>query len=536
MQNPKEEYIGCLSLILKLWLVWGVISLFISIPLILMSPMPVVAIGVVVCKIASLVGLAFLLQFKKIGFYLFVGSYIVLLIAVLLVPEFFKLKWIFRIILGLLLFLTLMAIKNKKTKMNGYQFLGITESNGDFEAENTTKDNVQIESIDTDTDTDTSISEGAASAASSTASSSDTTPQNNDLEPISKDEIEKEEAKDALASLVKENDNKNEIIINTTKNDSSESSPLVVSPVKSNVDVKKPKNRINRITVAVAVVLAVVLLISGVVISLSQCSRKTPEEIFKEAKTLIDNNQYEKGIAELEKIQENHIPAKALLGHLYTMNDSIQKDMIRGEQLLKDAFEKNDTSAGIDLVYLYFDRGDWKATYTIAEKLATLDCTKGARALSCLYCIDKMGGEDNKHRDFSKAEFYALKVAEKDAFCCHYLGCIYSEGGHGIKKDHVKAFYWWNHGAKLGDANCFANFGWLYLNGYGVEMNDKKAFISFKKAIEIDTAHYYAYSQIANMFKEGYYVKANKDSAKYYYQKAAKYGDEEAAVILENNF
>ena len=65
MQNPKEEYIGCLSLILKLWLVWGVISLFISIPLILMSPMPVVAIGVVVCKIASLVGLAFLLQFKK---------------------------------------------------------------------------------------------------------------------------------------------------------------------------------------------------------------------------------------------------------------------------------------------------------------------------------------------------------------------------------------------------------------------------------------------------------------------------------------
>ena len=38
------------------------------------------------------------------------------------------------------------------------------------------------------------------------------------------------------------------------------------------------------------------------------------------------------------------------------------------------------------------------------------------------------------------------------------------------------------------------------------------------------------------MFKEGYYVKANRDSAKYYYQQAAKYGDEESAMIIENEF
>lgn len=532
MKNPKEEYIGCLNLILILWLVGGIITIVLNMVFVLTSPMPGLAIGVLVCEIVSLVGLALLLQFKKSGFYLFVGSYIVLLIVVLLVPELFELKWLFRILLGLLLFLILMAIKNKNTGMNGYQVLGITESDEDFEDGETINDDVQIET----SETDASISKETITE-ESTTSSSDTTSQNNDLELIDNEsEIknDNDEVKDGLASLVKEDDTKNEIIVNTTQNKSPESSPSVVGTVKTDVDVKKPKNRKDWIIAAIS--LATVLLISGVVISLSQCERKTPEEIYKEAKALIDNNQYEKGIAELEKIQENYTPAKALLGHLYTKSDSIQKDMIRGEKLLKDAFEKNDTSAGIDLVDLYFDRGDWKATYTIAEKLAALDCIKGSRALSCLYCIDKIGGEDNKHRDFSKAEFYALKVAEKDAYCCHYLGWMYSEGGHGIKKDYVKAFYWWNHGAELGDADCYANLGWLYFNGYGVKMSDKKAFNSFKKAIEIDTTHYYAYSQIANMFKEGYYVKVNRDSAKYYYQKAAKYGDEEAAVILENNF
>lgn len=532
MQNPEEEYIGCLSLVLILWLVGGVVSFFASIVYVIAMPLPAVAIFVLICKVVYLVGLLFMLMRKKSGFYLFVGSCVLMLLAGLLYPESFDDTWVFRIPLALLLILILMAIKNKKTKLNGYQVLGITESDEDFEDGETINDDVQIET----SETDASISKETITE-ESTASSSDTISQNNDPELISNEgEIknDNEEVKDGLASLVKEDETKKEIIVNTTKNESSESSPSVVGPVKTDVDVKKSKNRKNWIIAAV--VSAVVLLIIGVVISLSQCSRKTPEEIFKEAKALIDNNQYEKGIAELEKIQENYIPAKALLGHLYTKSDSIQKDMIRGEKMLKDAFEKNDTSAGIDLVDLYFDRGDWKATYTIAEKLAALDCIKGSRALSCLYCIDKMGGEDNKHRDFSKAEFYALKVAEKDAYCCHYLGWMYSEGGHGIKKDYVKAFYWWNHGAKLGDADCYANLGWLYFNGYGVKMSDKKAFNSFKKAIEIDTTHYYAYSQIANMFKEGYYVKANRDSAKYYYQKAAKYGDEEAAVILENNF
>ena len=55
MENQKQEYIGCLNTIIILWLIGGVITLLISIPFVLMSPMPGIAIGVVVCEIVSLV-------------------------------------------------------------------------------------------------------------------------------------------------------------------------------------------------------------------------------------------------------------------------------------------------------------------------------------------------------------------------------------------------------------------------------------------------------------------------------------------------
>ena len=531
MKNPKEEYIGCLSLILIIWLVGGIISFFTSIIYVIAMPSPAVGIFVLVCKVVSLVGLLFLLMYKKSGFYLFVGSCVLMLLAGLLFPESFDDTWVFRIPIALLLILILMAIKNKKTKLNGYQVLGITESDEDIEDEDSTNDNNQIEAIETDA----LISEEADTVDLTT--SSETTSQNNDPDPISNEgEIknDNEESKGGLASLVKEDNTKNDVIANTTKDESLESSSSVEGLERTDVDVRKPKNR--KDWIIAAVVLAAVLLISGVVISLSQCSRKTPEELFKEAKALIDNKQYEKGIAELEKIQENYIPAKALLGHLYTMSDSVKKDMNRGKKLLWEAFEKNDTSAGIDLVDLYYSSANWDTIYNVAEKLTILNADKGYRALAWLHWTDKIGGEINKHKDYSKAEYYALQVADKDTYSCFYLGNMYSEGGNGIKKDYAKAFYWWKHGSELGESGCSSNLGWLYLNGYGVNRNYKKAYEAFRKAIEQDKNDGYPLYQIANMYYDGCYVKANRDSAKLYYQKAAKLGIEDAAITLENDF
>ena len=76
----------------------------------------------------------------------------------------------------------------------------------------------------------------------------------------------------------------------------------------------------------------------------------------------------------------------------------------------------------------------------------------------------------------------------------------------------------------------------MYLNGRGVNISNKKAFESFKKAVSLDSANEHALYNIGCMFYDGQFVKANKDSARYYYQKAAKFGNEEAAITLENDF
>ena len=91
--------------------------------------------------------------------------------------------------------------------------------------------------------------------------------------------------------------------------------------------------------------------------------------------------------------------------------------------------------SGSDLVHLYYVSANWDSIYQVAEKLTILNADKGYRALAWLHWTDKIGGEINKHKDYSKAEYYALQVADKDMFSCFYLGWMCDEGGFGIKKD-----------------------------------------------------------------------------------------------------
>lgn len=266
---------------------------------------------------------------------------------------------------------------------------------------------------------------------------------------------------------------------------------------------------------------------------------RSDEKRFNDAKMLIESQQYKKGIEELEKIQKHYIPAKALLGKLYTLNDSVKRDMKRGEALLWEALESNDTNACLSLSDIYIEKGDWEKSEEIFNKAISIGVQTGYRGLAYLYCIDEYGGVRNEHKNLKKAEFYALKIANNDSWSCNILGIIYYDGGDSVEQDYSKAFFWWNKGAKIGgerSSQCYSNLGNLYYDGLGIKQNYKKAYESYKKAISQDKENGYPYYLIATMFKYGQYVKANRDSAKYYLQKAAELGDETAAVELENDF
>ena len=496
MENKeKKEYGGCLSVLLPLWIIGQILTIiynlafagfYIDFPLI-----PIILIGT---NIIALVGIILLLQFKKIGFYIFILTFVITFLVGVFFPDYVKDNTIFRSIFGLGLFLLLMSFKNKETKLNGYQTLGLFKSHINTE-ESVSQEKVTSDNEGTNTDNDI-IDTGLI----------------NDVAPISED-------------------NKQEILSEDHNKEAKQDS--IADDNRTNPIFETPRKTKKFVYIIISLLFIASIIITSVLITKDNRSN---HDIYNDAKALIDKKEYVEGVEELNKIKDDYIPAKALLGKLYYFNDTVGIDKELGEKLLWESFEKNDTNACNTLIDIYYEKGDWDTQHKIVSKLDELGVSRGSRGLAWLYWIDEVGGKINDKRDYKKVEFYASKVANHDAIASFLLGQVYSDGGHGVEKDNNKAFYWWKNGAKLGNASCYDNLGWSYFYGNGVKQNFKKAYESFKNVIKNDSTDAYANYYMALMFKYGYYVKANRDSLKYYLKKAKDYGNEDALIMYENEF
>lgn len=297
----------------------------------------------------------------------------------------------------------------------------------------------------------------------------------------------------------------------------------------------EPRLSIKRLFLYISVAIIIVVGITAYAFS----DHRSNQEIYEDAKVQIEKKQYEKGIEELEIIQEEYIPAKALLGNLLSLNDSVNKDIKRGEKLLWEAAEANDTNAFYSLFDLYIENKSWNELYKFFKKFADKGMKRAYCGLAWIYFMDEHNGKENDNRNLKQAEYYALKIAENDASCCALLGDIYGRVGDDNELDYSKAYYWWSKGGKMNkykSCHCYSGLGWLYQNGYGVKQNYKKAYESYKKAINTQNDESFPYYQLSELFRNGLYVKANKDSVKYYLKMASEYGDVNAAIELENEF
>lgn len=507
MEETKKEYGGCLSILLPLWIIGQVLSMIINFTLFgFYTDNPIIPILLIGINVVALIGIILLLQFKKSGFFIFISAYLFSVIWGFACPDIIDKSTTIKTIIGMCLFLILMGIKNKNTKKNGYQTLELFSNqekdryfevpieSEDYKEEETTNDVSTLSEVESLNDSDVKI-----------------IPQNV--------EVPKEQTDQFVSSII------------GLEQDSIENQEMSKQQV---ADVKKNSNKY----IYISAVVSLFVIVAGVVF-FTMHDWRSDEEIFKDGKKNIEEQKYEKGLEELEKIQDHYIPAKALLGDLYTLNDSVKRDMERGLKLLWEAYEANDTNACSSLSDIYIEKGDWEKSEEIFKKGIDMGLWKGYRGLAYLYYADEFGGTPNPHKNYKKAEYYALKIANKDSWCCAMLGDVYYNGGDGVTEDNSKAFYWWDKGGKLGgykSYQCFTNLGWLYHNGYGVKQNYKKAYESYKKAISLEKEDCISYYQLSIMFRNGQYVKANRDSLKFYLERAAEYGDENAAVELENEF
>ena len=77
--------------------------------------------------------------------------------------------------------------------------------------------------------------------------------------------------------------------------------------------------------------------------------------------------------------------------------------------------------------------------------------------------------------DEEMIKHYKKRVELDDANAMYNLGCCYSEGSHVLPQDHAKGLELWHQAAELGNTASYYNIGISFKNGYGVEMDEKKA-------------------------------------------------------------
>ena len=134
--TEKNGYGGCLSALLPIWIIGQTFSLIQSVGFAtFFSDLPLIPIIMIGSNIVAIIGIILLLEFKKIGFYIFILPYFLMALLGLVYFDIFGYGTILRSMLALALFLILMCFKNKDTKKNGFQTLGIIKTkskDGDF--------------------------------------------------------------------------------------------------------------------------------------------------------------------------------------------------------------------------------------------------------------------------------------------------------------------------------------------------------------------------------------------------------------------
>ena len=96
--------------------------------------------------------------------------------------------------------------------------------------------------------------------------------------------------------------------------------------------------------------------------------------------------------------------------------------------------------------------------------------------------------------DIEQAVSWYEKGADMgNAECMEILGCLYFQGEDGLDTDYVKAFSWLDQCHKAGTLQSYSKLAFLYMKGYGCDIDEERARELFEKAAETECDGYAFY-------------------------------------------
>ena len=137
----KKKYTGCLSVLLIVWIVNSVFTVIYNIITALGREGNLWVFGlIIVINIVGIIGIVLLLKINRIGFYTFLFSMVAQFIIAILFPDQVESNAVLRSIVGVMLLLVLMCFKNKETKLNAFQTIGLVGKESNSETSNSPND------------------------------------------------------------------------------------------------------------------------------------------------------------------------------------------------------------------------------------------------------------------------------------------------------------------------------------------------------------------------------------------------------------
>ena len=130
--------------------------------------------------------------------------------------------------------------------------------------------------------------------------------------------------------------------------------------------------------------------------------------------------------------------------------------------------------------------------------------------------------------DIEQAVSWYEKGADMgNAECMEILGCLYFQGEDGLDTDYVKAFSWLDQCHKAGTLQSYSKLAFLYMKGYGCDIDEERARELFEKAAETECDGY-AFYELGYFYERKNESPEDLEKAAQYYRRAVEMGNESA--------
>ena len=273
------------------------------------------------------------------------------------------------------------------------------------------------------------------------------------------------------------------------------------------------------------------------VFGLTACG-PTPEELVEQGKNHIENENYTEAMACFQKAAEKgNAEAEYNIADLYLNGLGVEEDHETSAEWLKKSAEKDYPEAQNMLAVMYYGGvgvpQDYEKAAKWAKRAAAYDMVDAQYVLADLY-IDGRGVP----QDYNKAAELFLKVEKKGGDLAKeaqsVLAILYLEG-LGVPQSDDKAVEMLRKASGLSLAEAQFRIGELYNKGnkdLNIKQDVDKTVKWFRRAAE--NGHAQAQNYMGTIYYQGVGVTKSVKDAKYWWQKAADQGNEDAKEALRS--